>query len=246
MMPWKTATAYLLTTLPRDMKVALTVIAPKKLQTCLIFFSLLALTLLVSLLAMWVATGNLPSVAVHTDYWGLAVQRLTGAPPRELPTVLLETLSTYLDYPAIWFTFERLGFEEQARTLAMDTTTVFPVINIRYLVDNGPIALLLAVYVVLSRHRTKGMRVVRQQKAAQIISISLPSGSSAIGSALAPMACCGATAVQSAAYVVGFVATAPVITIFSRLATVGVGALLVIGIAWTARKINSSGSCVSP
>lgn len=246
MRPWKAATVYLLTTLPGDMKVALTIISSKKLQTCVIFLSLLALTLLAGLLTMWIATSNQPSVAVQTDYWGLAFQRLTTARVRELPTTLLETMGIYLDYPAMWFTFERIGFEEQVRTLAMDTTTVFPVINIRYLMENAPIAVLLTLYVILSRHQAKGLRSAQKHRVTHLASISLPAGSSAMGSVLVPMACCGGTAVQSAAYVVGFLATAPVVTVFSRLATVGVGVLLVIGIAWTARKINSIGSCGSP
>ena len=246
MRPWKAARAYLLTSLPRDMKVALTIIGSKKLQTCGIFLALVVVMLLVSLLAMWVATGSLPSVAVHTDYWGLALKRVTAATVRDLPTTLLHTMRIYLDYPAIWFTFERIGFEEQARTLAMDTTTVFPIVSVRYLLDNAPIALLLAAYLILSRHRAKEMRTVKAQGVSQVVSIAIPGGSSALGSALAPMACCGGTAIQSAAYVVGFVATAPVVTLFSRLATMGVSVLVVIGIAWMARKINSSGSCVSP
>ncbi len=233
---------YLLKTLPRDMKVAIKIIVSKKLEACVILLSVMALTVLVSLLAMWVTTGNLPSVAVNTDYWGLAFQRLRGATVRELPATLVETLRIYLGYPAIWFTFERIGFEEQARTLAMDTTTVFPVINLRYLLDNAPIGLLLTFYMVLSRYRARGMRPVRSQKATQILSISLPSGGSAMGSALAPMACCGGTAVQSVASVMGFVATAPAAILVSRLSVVAVATLLILGIARTARKICGAGT----
>jgi len=246
MLRFDAAKAYLGTTLPRDMKVAATLIASKKLQTCAILFGLLVLTLLVSLLAMGIVTGHLPSIARNTDYWGLAYQRLTAATAQELPGTLLETMKIYLDYPAIWFIFERISFEEQARTLAMDTTTVFPVINIRYLIDNAPIALLLAVYLVLSRHRTKGIPPVPTRGVSPALSISIPGSSSAMTSLLAPMACCGGTAVQSAAYVVGFVATAPLLTLFSRLATIGVAVLIIIGIAWTARKINSPSHCASP
>jgi len=233
---------YLLKTLPRDMKVALKIIVLKKLETCVILLSVMALTVVVSLLAMRVATGNLPSVAVNTDYWGLAFQRVRGATVRELPAALLETMRIYQDYPAIWFTFERIGFEEQARTLAMDTTTVFPVINLRYLIDNAPLVLLLTFYMVLSRQRIQGMRLVRSQKAAQILSISLPSGGSAMGSILAPMACCGGTAVQAVASVMGFVATAPAAILASRLSVVAVATLLILGIARTARKICGAGT----
>lgn len=246
MMPWRAAATYLVKILPGDMKLALTVIASKKLPACVIFLGLLGFTLLVNLVAMWVVTGHLPSVAVHTDYSGLAFQRLTAARVRELPAALLETMRIYLDYPAMWFTFERIGFKEQARTLAMDTTTVFPVINIRYVLDKAPIVLLLTLYLILSRHQAGALRAVRRQNVTSLASVSLPSGSSAIGSVLAPMACCGGTAVQGAASVVGFVTTAPLLMVFSRLATVGVGGLLVIAIAWTARKINSSSACGLP
>lgn len=245
MMPWKAAATYLVKILPGDMKLALTVIASKKLPACVIFLGLLGFTLLVNLVAMWVLTGNVPSMAVHTDYWGLAVQRLTAARGRELPAVLLGTMGIYLDYPALWFTFERAGFEEQARTLAMDTTTVFPVLNFRYLLENAPIALLLTVYLILSRHQTKGAGAIREQKVTHLASISVPSGSSAVGSVLAPMACCGGTVVQSAAYIVGFMVTAPLAALFSRLATGAVGLLLVIAIGWTARRIHSGSPCVS-
>lgn len=246
MFPWKSARTYLLRTLPSDMKVALTVMASKKLQACAVFLGLVALTLLVGLLVMWIVTGNLPTMAVNTDYWGLAVQRLMAATAGELPTTLLETIRIYLDYPAIWFTFERIGFEEQVRTLAMETTTAFPVINVRYFLENAPIALLLALYLLLSRHQTIETRSAQLRGVSQVVSISIPASSGTMASALAPMACCGGAAVQSAAYAVGFMATAPVVTIFSRLATLGVSVLLLIGIAWTARKISAGRSCVSP
>lgn len=240
MRPWQIAKAYLLTTLPRDLKVVLGLVASHKLQTTATFLGLLVLTLLVGLLVMWVATGDLPSVAVNTDYWGLAVHRLTAATARELPTTLLDLMRIYLDYPAVWFTFERIGFEEQTRTLAMDTTTIFPVVNVRYLLDNAPIALLLAAYLILSRHRAKEMRTVKVQGVSQVVSISLPGGSSALASALAPMACCGGTAVQAVASVMGFAATAPAAILFSRVAVIGVAALLIVGIARIARRINSA------
>lgn len=246
MFPWKSARTYLLRTLPSDMKVALTVMASKKLQACAVFLGLVALTLLVGLLVIWIVTGNLPTVAVNTDYWGLAFRHLTAAPAGELPTTLVETIRIYLDYPAIWFTFERMSIGEQIRTLAMDTTTAFPVVNIRYLLDNAPIALLLAIYLVLSRHRTRGMRSVRAQTMSPVASVSIPGATGAMTSALAPMACCGGTAVQSAVYVGGFMATAPVVLLLSKLAAAGVGVLLVVGIAWTARKINASNTCVPP
>ena len=240
MMRAKAFRVYLTATLPRDMKTAVEIIASKKLEMCLILLGVLFLTVLVNLLVMWVATGNLPSVAVNTDYWGLAFQRFAAVTPGDLPAKLLETILIYWDYPAIWFTFSRISFAEQARTLAMDTTTVFPVINIRYLVGITPIALLLTFYMVLSRHRARGMRSVQKRKVTQIASITLPGGSSALGSALAPMACCGGTAVQSVASVMGFAATAPAAILFSRLSVIGVVVLLVIGIARTARKINSA------
>lgn len=240
MMLAKALKAYVTTTLPRDMKTAVDIIASKKLEMCVILLGVLFLTVLVNLLVMWVATGNLPSVAVNTDYWGLAFQRFAAAIPGDLRAKILGTILIYWDYPAIWFTFERIGFEEQVHTLAMDTTAVFPVINIRYVVGITPIALLLTFYVVLSRHRARVMRSVQKQKTTQIVSISLPSGSSALGSALAPMACCGGTAVQSVASVMGFAATAPAAILFSKVSVIGVAALLVIGIARTARKINSA------
>lgn len=246
MFPWKSARTYLLRTLPSDMKVALTVMASKKLQACAVFLGLVALTLLVGLLVMWIVTGNLPTVAVNTDYWGLAVQRLMAATAGALPATLLETIRVYLDYPAIWFTFERIGFQEQVRTLAMDTTTAFPVINVRYFLENAPIALLLALYLVLSRHQTKETRSAQLRGVSQVVSISIPGSSGAMASALAPMACCGGAAVQSAAYAVGFMATAPIVLLLSKLAAAGVGVLLVVGIAWTARKINASNTCVPP
>lgn len=245
MILWKTATTYLLRTLPRDIKVVLEVMAANKLQASAIFLGLLLLSVLVGLLVMGIATGNLPSVAANTDYWGPAVRRLTTASAGELPATLLETTSIYLDYPAVWFTFERMGFEEQSRTLAMDTTAVFPVITIRYLLESGPIAFLLTVYLLLSRRRAKAVRPVRRAKATQFLSISVPSGSSALGFTLAPMACCGGTAVYSAAYAVGFIAATPLAMLFSKLATVGVAVVLVIGTAWTARKINTTNACVS-
>ncbi len=240
MMVWDVTKAYLLTTLRRDMTVAIKLITSKKLQACVTLLGLMSLTVLVNLLVMWAATGSLPSLTVNTEYWGLAFQRVATATPGDLPATLFDTMLIYWDYPAIWFTFERVSFAEQARTLVMDTTVGFPVINIRYLVSITPIALLLTIYMILSRHRAMGMRAGQTQKSTQIVSISVPSGSSALGSALVPMACCGGTAVQSVASVMGFVATAPAAILFSRLSVIGVTVWLVIGIARTARKLNSA------
>lgn len=236
------ATAYLLNTLPRDMSVAVKIVASRKFKAWVMFLSFMALIVVVNLLVMGATTSSLPTVNMNTEYWGLAAQRLTTASPGELPATLLETTRIYLDYPAVWFTFERLGFEEQARALAMDTTAVFPVINIRYFLESGPIAFLLTIYLLLSRHRAKEMRAVRSARAAKLLSISVPTGSSALGSALAPMACCGGTAVQSVASVIGVIATAPAVILFSTLSVFGVAALLIIGIARVARTINS-GCC---
>jgi len=235
----KTTKAYLLTTLPRDMQGAMRIIASKKLEACLILLSVMALTVGVNLLVMWGATGNLPSVAMNTEYWELAVRRVTTTTVRDLPATLLETMRIYLDYPAVWFTFEKVSFAEQARTLAMDTTAVFS-INARYVVESVPLLLLVTVFMVLSRYRARGMRSTPNQKFTGVVSVSVPTGSSAMASALAPMACCGGTAIQSVASVMGLVATAPAAMLFSTLSALGVAALLIIGIAWMARKINSS------
>lgn len=239
---WRAAVTYLVKTLPRDMKVALTVIASRRLQGCAVFLGLMALTVLVGLLAMGIATGGLPSMAVNTDYLGLAFRRLRAVTAREFPAAFLETVRIYLDYPLIWFTFERMEFEEQLRTLAMDTTAAFPVINLRYVIGHTPILLLLTCYLLLARYRAEGVRAGGHREATPLLAVSLPGGSGAVGSAMAPMACCGGTAIQSVASVMGAVATAPAVVLLSKASVVGVGALLVAGILRMARRIVS-GCC---
>lgn len=234
------AKTYLVTMLPRDVRAVISAIAAHRIQTCLVFLGLLTLTVAVNLLATGVATGHWPSLALNADYWRLGFQRLTSVSGRELRAALWETLKIYLDYPAVWFTFERLSLTEKVRTLAMDSTVTFPVINVRYFLAMAPVIFLLTFYVVLSRHVAKSMGSGQKRKALQVAAVGLPGGGSALGSALAPMACCGSTvALQSAVSVMGLAVTAPVAILVSRLSLYGVMVLLLIGILRTARKINS-------
>ncbi len=235
----KPGQANLWVALSRDMGVVGRIVALRRLDILVTLVAIVCLMVFMNLLIMLATTRNLPSVTVNTSYFGPAVTHLASASPHNLPAALGEAMVTYWEYPVVWFTFQRISIAEQARTLAMDTTVAFPVINIRYLAETLPLALLLAIYTVLFRHSRRMVGDRQRQHVTQVVSISLPGGTSAIGSALAPMACCGGAAVQAGASIIGFSATTTAALVLSKVSVGAVVAVLVFGIASTARSINS-------
>lgn len=226
--------------MPRDIKLVTGILVSRKIRVLLTFIVLMWLTVLIYLLAMSIATRSLPSFVINESYGELFLQHLLTAPGK-LPS----TAIFYWEYPAFWFTFNRqIDMEMALQLLVMDTTISFPV-NIRYFVEFAPVMGLVTIHIILSGYM-RGMNAVpknlRQRKLA-FLSVGLPSGSSSLSSALAPMACCGATAIQTTATVLGLAITAPAVMLFSRIAVILVAALLIVSIARTARKINSGCSC---
>jgi hypothetical protein len=225
--------------LSRDVGVVGRIIALRKLDILITLVAIVCLMIFMNLLIMLATTRHVPSVTVNTRYFGPAVTHLASASPRTLPAALGETMGTYWEYPIVWFTFPRMSIAEQVRTLAMDATIAFPVISIRYLAEILPLALLLAIYTVLFRHSRRMAGDRQGQHVVQVASISLPGGTGAIGSAFAPMACCGSAAVQAGASVIGFSATATAALVLSKVSVGAVVAFLVFGIARSARSINA-------
>ncbi len=228
----------------QDVALAVVILIRKKLEFFLTFVALVVFAVFISVVAIVATTKDIPDVSINRDYLGLAIYRLSAAAPRDFAAVALETMVFYLDYPPVWFTFERMTLEEQRSVLAMDTTVAFP-LSIRSLAGVGPIPLLLAVYVVLSRHRARGLRAAQNRGCACLLSVSVPGGSSAVGGALAPMACCGGTVVSSVTSLMGLTITAPAAILLSKISVIGVALLLIVGILRLARKIAVESSLLT-
>lgn len=230
-------------TLPGDVRTAMGILVSQKGVTVVLFLSILWVTVPLNLLVMSFATGHLPNMRINNNYVTLAVQRVQEVSLGSLPREFFETAMLYWDYPLVWFSFERTLSAAQLQSgEVMDTSLLFS-INARYFAGLAPVSVLLSIYLILSRYYVKRMRAgSREGKLISITSAVVPSGSGAVGTALAPMACCGGTAVQTTAYVLGFSITGPAMTLVSYAFGVATAILLIIGIMRIASKINS-GCC---
>lgn len=234
----------------RDVGTVLSVLAVKKRVFIGVTVSLIVASLIINVAVLSAVTGKLPSAMLLND----GSFRLQADIDDHVDR-FLEAVFPLYNYPLALVMFPRefvitneLGLKENV----IASQPLF--VTLHYFADFAPFAVLISAYTILSRYyfSNRGHSIARRKASKKGLMVgagasaspSVGSGATTALTALAGGICCGAFAVETSFYVLGFAIGAAGLVFISRIFLLLMGGFLVLGIFRTARKINTS--CTLP
>lgn len=230
--------------LANDIKTVLSTVFSKKTTVLILIAGLTGVSIAVNLGLLYVNTGKPPGAIVLNDGVFQRFESRALDDPNDPFHQILEATSTlpYFNYPILWFEFDRKVQVSDENGIVTENLPARFYLTPHYFADFAPVAVLLSTYMVVSREWKKN-GTGRKRYLGATAAMAAPSGSATASTALTSLAagaCCGAFAVESSVYILGFAIGATGIILASRVLLVLVGLLMVVGIMRTARKLNSS------
>ncbi len=249
-----------------DIKIVLATLFSNKSVALMLIAGLTGVSIATNLVVLYASTGNPPNAIVLNDgvFQRLESRALDDPALTDPFHEFAEATIPYFNYPILWFEFNRKVQVSDENGVVTENLPARFYLTPHYFFDFMPISLLLSVYLVISREWSKGRTGIkedvsttkghlssithrawfgRKRYAGAAATIAAPSGSATASTALTSLAagaCCGAFAVESSVYILGFAIGAAGIILVSRTLLLLVGFLMVVGIMRTARKLNSS------
>lgn len=227
-----------------DLRTILVTASSKKTVAFMLIAGMTGASIATNLVVLYASTGNPPSAVVLNDG---VFQRLESRALDDPLDEFVGNVIPYFNYPILWFEFDRKVQVSDENGIVTENLPARFYLTPHFFADFAPISVLLSTYMIMSREWTRGRvggkRFRGKGSLAASVATAAPSGSataSTVLTSLAAGACCGAFAVESSVYILGFAIGATGIILASRTLLVLIGLVMVIGIIRTAGKLNAS------